>query len=289
MKTKSHTDLIDKVCKTQKMNEKVREAIPILIHWAKQGGQQRTYGDLNRALGYENGKNSSIGYLLGEIDDVLEALYDETGEKIPTLNALVISPKTKLPSSGFKYVEPSYDDMTPKGKAIFIDGLNKKAIEYKNWDWVLSTLGLNPYTAVTTVDEQKILSGKYYGKAGEGKEHKALKEYIFNHPEKIGLKGVLKKEMEYVLLSADRIDVYFELKSGEHVAVEVKPKLSPSDDILRGLYQCVKYKAVLDAQDNVHGNYANNRCILVLGGELNKDNESVRAALDIEIYYGFDI
>lgn len=222
MKTKSHTDLIDKVCKTQKMNEKVREAIPILIHWAKQGGQQRTYGDLNRALGYENGKNSSIGYLLGEIDDVLEALYDETGEKIPTLNALVISPKTKLPSSGLKYVEPSYDDMTPKGKAIFIDGLNKKAIEYKNWDWVLSTLGLNPYTAVATVDEQKILSGKYYGKAGEGKEHKALKEYIFNHPEKIGLKGVLKKEMEYVLLSADRIDVYFELKSGEHVAVEVK-------------------------------------------------------------------
>lgn len=289
MKTENYTSLINDVCKSKKTNEKVRLAIPILIHWAKQGGQQRTYGVLNRALGYEDGRNSSIGHILGAIDDVLVALQKRTGEKIPTLNAMVISPKTNLPSSGFSYVEPAYEGMTPEGKAIYVDGLNKKAVDYKNWDWVLSSLGLKPYTVGITADEQKILSGKHYGNGGEGKDHKALKEYIFNHPEEIGLKGVLKKEMEHLLLSADRVDVYFELKSGEHVAVEVKPKSSPSDDILRGLYQCVKYKAILDAQDSVHGKYANNHCILVLGGKLNNDNESVRDALDIETYYDFDI
>ena len=89
--------------------------------------------------------------------------------------------------------------------------------------------------------------------------------------------------MEHILLSGDRLDVYFELKDGSKVAVEIKPSTSPDADILRGLFQCVKYKSILDAEDKIHGEKAKNSVMLVMGGELSADNRIVRETLGVTV------
>lgn len=283
---KGYGYIIDDVIPQEKSRDLVRKMIPILIRWAKQGLTNMTYDNLIKELGYI--KFSGVGKQLGYIDDVFERLKKITGEKIPTLNALVKSKSSGLPSPGFSYVYTSYDDMSEDEKKIFVMGLNKEALEYKQWDWVLSSLGLTPSVINTTAIEAVIRSGKFHGKGGEGENHKKLKEYIYAHPEDIGIKDVVEKDTERVLLSGDRLDVYFKQIDGSCIAVEVKPSTSPDEDIMRGLYQCVKYKAIMDAEDKVHGKKLQNRSILVIGGELSTVNMMIRDTLEIQVIENFE-
>lgn len=278
---KGYAYIIDDIVPQDKSRGLVKKIIPILIRWAKQGLTNMTYQHLLNELGKST--FSGIGKQLGYVDDVFRRLREETGDEIPTLNALVKSKSTGLPSPGFSYVYTSYDDMSDSEKKIFVMGLNKEAIEYEHWDWVLSLLGLTPSVINTTVNETVIRSGKFYGSGGEGENHKRLKEYIYNHPKAIGIKNIKEREMEHILLSGDRLDVYFELNDGSKIAVEIKPSSSPDADVLRGLFQCVKYKAILDSEDKVHGKKATNSAILVIGGELSPENRKVQETLGIKI------
>ena len=277
---KGYAYIIDEVVQQEKSRELVKKIIPILIRWAKQGLTNMTYQHLMNELGKPI--FSGIGKQLEYVDDVFRRLREETDEEIPTLNALVKSKSTGLPSPGFSYVYTSYDDMSDSEKKIFVLGLNKEAIEYQQWDWVLSALGLTPSVIATAANETAIRSGKFYGGGGEGPDHKKLKEHIYNYPEAIGIEDIKKRDLEHILLSGDRLDVYFELTDGSKVAVEIKPSISPDADVMRGLYQCVKYKAILDAEDKVHGNKANNSAILVIGGELSPENRKVRDTLGVK-------
>ena len=58
----------------------------------------------------------------------------------------------------------------------------------------------------------------------------------------------MKPQPEWPLLSGDRIDVMFS-DGKSFVAVEVKSICSSPDDLRRGIYQCVKYRAVIEAQE----------------------------------------
>jgi hypothetical protein len=188
-----------------------------------------------------------------------------------------------LPSEGFSIVYPNYENMTNEEKKLLVIGLDTKAIEYQNWDWVLPALELVPSTIDTAASEAAIRSGKFYGSGGEGEDHKKLKEYIYNHPETLGIKNVKERDMEHILLSGDRLDVYFVLNDGSKIAVEIKPFTSPDADVLRGLFQCVKYKTILDAEDKIHGEKSNNKSLLVIGGSLSPENQKVRDTLGLTV------
>lgn len=273
--------LIDEVIRTEKSRVLVKKIIPILVRWAKQGRTNNTYNDLIKELGYV--KFSGIGKQLEFVAAVLKRFRDLKGlneENFPSLNALVTK-NNVLPSKGLSIVFPIYETLSDKEKKIFVNGLNQEAVEYKHWDWVLKELGLSPSIIDIKDEEKEILSGKFFGQGGEGEEHKKLKEYIFHHPEKIGIKEVVHKDMEHFLLSGDRLDVYFELENGSKIAVEVKPATSPDADILRGIFQCVKYKTIMDAEDTVHGKKSSNRAILVTGGEMSTENKKVREVLGV--------
>ena len=274
-------NIIEDVCQTKKSQDLIRKIIPILIRWAKQGLTKNSYGDLVKELGYT--RFSGIGKQLGYIDDIFKELTERTGETIPTLNALVKSKLTGFPSTGFSYVYPSYDEMSQEEKQIFVSGLNAAAIEYGNWDWVLSTLGLVESFVDIAANEAKIRSGKLYGSGGEGENHKKLKEYIYNHPESIGIKDLKSRHMEYILLSGDRLDVYFELNNGSRIAIEVKSVSSSDADVMRGLFQCVKYKSVLDAESKIHGKKSQNLAMLILGGKISLENIKIREVLGVNI------
>ena len=142
-----------------------------------------------------------------------------------------------------KYIEANYNKWKDKAKRIFVEGLDSKAISYKYWDWVLEKLDLKPYEVFTSEELNKI-KHPLTSCGGEGKEHKKLKEYISEHPEVLGYKNVMLVETEHILPSGDRLDVYIELSDGTHVAVEVKPKDAPDNDISRGIFQCIKYHLI---------------------------------------------
>ena len=93
--------------------------------------------------------------------------------------------------------------------------------------------------------------------------------------------------MEHFLLSGDRLDVFFELIDGSKMAVEIKPSTSPDADVMRGLFQCVKYKSILDAEDKIHGEKTNNSAILIMGGGLSLENQKVKDTLGIYVVENF--
>lgn len=279
----TYPSLITEICQTEKTINNVSRSIPILIRWAKMGITTNTYGDLIKELGMV--RFSGIGYTLGCIEDVISALRKKTGEEIPTLNALVHG-KDGLPSYGFSYVYADYDSYPLEVKKALVNAENAKTIKYEHWDTVLQLLCLKPSIVNSRKDEEVIRSGKHYG-AGEGPQHRALKEYICAHPESIGIRKVVKSDMEIILLSGDRLDVYFEQKDGTRIAIEVKSKISADDDILRGIYQCVKYKAILDAENKTHGEFGGTQSILVLEGVLSESNQQVKDSLGVAVIEGF--
>lgn len=279
---KGYGYIIDEVIPQKRSRELVRLIIPILIRWAKQGQTKKTYNHLIKELGYNI--FSGIGRQLGNVDQVFKRFRVESGDKtIPMLNTLVKDKNTMLPSEGFSIVYPNYETMTNEEKKLLVIGLDTQATEYQNWEWVLTSLELMPSVIDTAASETAIRSGKFNGTGGEGENHKKLKEYVYNYPESVGIKNVKDREMEYNLLSGDRVDILFVLNDGAKIAVEIKPSTSPEADVLRGLYQCVKYKSIMDAEDKVHGNKANNSTILVIGGELSSENRKVREILGINV------
>ena len=238
--------------------------IPVLTRWAQATWDKpHYYSHLTAAVGH---KTNQIGNVMGNIQDIIDDLKKKSGKNIPTLNCLVLNKGTGLPSDGFDYVIPNYSKLSPDSKRGEVRKLNYEAHMY-DWSWVLKELGLKPAN-VTTADKIEKIKKGVYGSGGEGKEHKALKEFIAKHPESIGIKGVKLTQTEHGLLSGDSLDVYFECRKKQHYAIEVKPKASPEGDIIRGVYQCVKYKAVMDAMRVVDNDNYENQTLLVIAGEM---------------------
>lgn len=274
------TNIINSVIHTTRSQELVRQIIPILVGWAKHGKTDKTYGDLIHALGYS--RYSGIGEQLGNVEKVLVKLREVTDEDIPTLNALV--QKNGIPSAGFKFVRSFYNSLTLPEKKSLVAGLNARAVNYTKWNWVLDQLGLQP-TKIFTEKELEQL-GTHYG-GGEGEEHKALKKYICQHPECLNYKDVVFAETEHPLPSGDSLDVYFELSDGKHVAIEVKPSIAPDQDIARGIFQCVKYNAVMDALRKIECKGYEIEVLLVTAGNFSSQNKVLAEELDVEYVEGF--
>ena len=270
-------NIIDKVIHTEPTRKNVRLMLPVLVHWAKTGQNEHTYGDLAHAIG--KSKFTGIGYALYAVQEVLNTLSVESGrEDIPTLNSLCKNAKTMLPSEGFEFVSPKYNELDENGKSVFVEGLDSQALNYPHWDWVLDQLGLQPSKIIT---EQELEAISVHVGGGEGKEHKAIKEFVYKHPESLGITGVIRKETEHPLPSGDRLDVYFETSDCRY-AIEVKPSTSPDDDITRGIFQCVKYKTILEAMRKVeYGRYAIST-LLIFAGSMSDRNKQLAEVLGIK-------
>ncbi len=254
--------------------------IPVLVRWAQATWDKpHYYSDLSAAVGH---KTNQTGQAIGIIQDIIDELSKKTGKKIPTLNCLVQNKGTGLPSDGFDYVIPNYSKLSVDSKKGEVRKLNYDAHIYE-WSWVLKALKLKPAKITCEEDSAPPI---IIGCGGEGKEHKALKDYIANHPEMLGIKMVKKSETEHDLLSGDRLDVYFETKKC-HYAIEVKPSTSPKEDVLRGIFQCIKYKAVMDAERVKFNDNYENEVLLVLAGEITPDNRQIAADLGVRVKPNF--
>ncbi len=277
-KEKKYSYIIDNPPKgNERSYELAKQMIPVLISWAQEKRSPQYYGTLSKAIGHGT---AHIGYQLGVIGEIFANLSKESGKDIPILNALVINKNSKRPSDGLGAVIDGYDQWDESKQKLEAQKANDRAYTYKDWPWVLNALGLLPFTGKT---EESIRKGNYKRGKSEGPYHKALKEYILEHPEKFSITGIRQKEDEHVLLSGDRLDVYFQLKDGKQIAIEVKSRISDDADILRGIYQCVKYKAVLSAECLAHGQNANVDAFLV--SENNLSDETRKTANMLSVKY----
>lgn len=270
------------------LNEKIKlklyqiratKALPYLVCYAK-AKKTISYSKLAELIGMPNPRNlnmvlAEIGYILSKLD-----------RNIPIIQSIVVSKTTGLPSTGLSEFIKGYDKMTNKEKRIIYEIEREKVFEYDKWDAVLRDLGLEPIIFDIEDEVSKIRSGKY-GKGGEGELHKTMKEIISKYPYVIGLsESATLISKEYTLWSADCVDIMFEYKKGRTktaIAIEVKASNSDSADIFRGLFQCIKYKSIMQAMNKIENTYSDFRVILALENELPIEYNEIRDILEIEV------
>lgn len=212
-----------------------------------------TYSDLAARIGRLNkhgqGHGRVMGPVLGAMGHLLEDLQGDWGEPIPAIQRLVISKTSGLPSDGLDEFWPSYSMLTKPEKS------NRVGIEYERitqfgsrWNKVLADLDIPQVKREDSASTNELVSpGASHGEGGESACHRALKEYVREHPEVVGATAVREALTEYALPSLDTVDVLFKCQD-RWFAVEVKSRVSDHvmGDYARGVYQCVKYQAILE-------------------------------------------
>lgn len=114
---------------------------------------------------------------------------------------------------------------------------------------------------------------------GESEEHRTLREWICKNPEFVTGDGrVPKGDTETRLASADRVDATF-AQGTRFWTVEVKSWRSSDEDHFRGIYQCVKYRAVAEAMDDIDATSV--ETILVTENPLTDEHAALAKRLNV--------
>ena len=205
------------------------------------------YGELSKRIGRHPNPSFGLGMgrVLGVMGHMLQDVEKKWGEPIPHIQSLAVLARGEfkgLPDKGLDEFWPEYSKMNATQK------LRRVRIEYeritafgRRWNKVLSEFG------IPEVVREPGACGRGYG-GGESPEHKRLKEHIRDNPDLVGAGSDWKATPEYPLPTLDEIDVLFQSENA-CIAVEVKSRVSDAsrDDYERGIYQVVKYQAILEA------------------------------------------
>lgn len=269
----------------QLYQQRARQALPILV---RQAATQKPifYEALANELGMPNPRN--LNWVLGSVGVTLQELGRQPGwnRNIPHIESLVINQRDRLPGSGFEgfLVDrvTGYHDFSLVEKRAYLDGYWHDIFAYPRWNEVLNACGLTPATtnAANIIDKAK--TGRSGG-GGEGPEHRALKEFVRDNPNVVGLPtGFPRGTVEAPLPSGDKLDVLFYARS-RMLAVEVKSRISNTVDLTRGLFQCVKYQAVMEAERGVTSGTYSIDAVLVVGREFPDSLKPLQNSLGVEV------
>ncbi len=245
-------------------------AAPLIARWLITAAKERrvvTYGEamekLEREEGFSSiGRATKLGFPAGKLMDVLY----EADEDSPLLNSLLVRQDTRLPGAGIGgYLANHYGikklgkdgaiDKHPKLWSEYSEDAMQEVYDFDGWEDLYERAFHRKYVADVVAKKRKTgkdgaeKDGIPRGRGGEGENHKALRLWVTENSKKIAprLKGV-RSETEVELLSGDRVDsVYY--ADGQTLAIEVKSSTSNWYDLQRGIYQCVKYQAVMKAMD----------------------------------------
>lgn len=223
-----------------------------------------TYGEVARRLEVDlklGGRvfSTHIGGVAGALMDKIH----EVDENAPLINALIVRQGNTIPSKGIDSYLRWWFNVVPDSKAPLPSTIKKDLVAravkevyaFPHWTRVYKKAFGKPASTVlptnlpvgTEKDGKTRPRGGWGGEA-ESREHKALKAYVHRHPNIIGIKKpILVSTLEKRLLSYDEVDVFFLTETYSYL-VEVKSVKSNQADFERGIYQCIKYRAVFSAQ-----------------------------------------
>lgn len=231
------------------------------------------------------GQAHGMGGVLGRMGHLLQGLEGEWGEPIPHIQSLVVQKTGSfkgLPDEGIREFWPDYPNMSYAEKLNHVRIEHDRIVSFgSRWNDVLTQLGI---PQVTTDNIVKAIP-RAFG-SGESLRHKNLKEYVRQHPEIVGADGDWTSFVEYPLPTCDQIDVLFKSTS-KCIAVEVKSSVSDSFpfDYERGLYQTIKYGALLKAMATTTGYSipSNIESVLVLESNLPGQYRGLATILNVRV------
>ena len=300
----------------EKWNEYAVGAFPLLI-WCAANGEKITYEELNRYLLKEgfseiNYKGSSKRFMGHPAGLVGEYMLDQG---LPIINSLLVQAGTGIPGSGAEHFIGQhlnaselrrYNRLTASQKKKFLSDYIWSEIHAHDWSPVIraNRLDLTKFSKsdfalkkpVKKKNDKSLKGnlGKYkkqIGKRnfdGESAEHLKLKDLVLKNIDEI---ATLKKfrftrkdgSKEYLLPSADRIDLLFKNSRGV-VGVEVKSIRSDDADLYRGIYQCIKYKYLIQAELLEDGKYPQAECILITQRPLPPELKELASRFNVKTY-----
>jgi hypothetical protein len=269
---------------------RAREAFPILVRQAK-AEEPISYEDLASELGMPNVRN--LNHILGVVGYTVQALGDAWGTTLPPLHALVVQKQKdrRVPGSGIGeyFAEfPNYEQLPLREKRALIRQAHARVFAFTEWDTVLEVLKLPPSAPPLPRPLSKD-PGLYGRGGGEGEDHRRLKEAIATGPKLLGnLPTAFVTSIEYCLPTGDVADLLIETQN-RLILVEVKGVSASHGEILRGLFQCVKYHALLRALTQTEGRQTNVTAILALGSGLPRDLIAVKNTLGIDVREHLDM
>lgn len=245
-------------------------AAPLIARWLITAAKERrvvTYGEAMEKLVREEGFSSigratKLGFPAGKL---MDAIHNKL-ENAPLLNALLVRQDTRLPSAGIGgYLAHHYGiaalgedgaiDEHPELWSKYSESAIQEAYDFNEWEALFESAFYQQFAVDIVTKKRKVgkdgaeKDGIPRGRHGEGDKHKSLRLWVTQNPKTVApsLKGV-RTETEVELLSGDRVDsVYY--ANGQTLAIEVKSMTSNWYDLQRGIYQCVKYRAVMRAMD----------------------------------------
>lgn len=228
-----------------------------LIHAAKLRGTM-TYGKAKHRLESDCGFGDIFTVRIGRVAGVAMNRILEHAPRAPMLNVLLVQAATRLPGSGAagylairnpgKRWLRGKDAHRHAGWRSVVEDEARRVYGYSRWDEVYQQIYGHPLPGAAAEPPGREKDGKR-GTGGEGPNHCALRLKVWKDPGLVQ-KGLPAKgaETELELLSGDRVDVVA-FAPARTVAIEVKSRDSDWSDLRRGVYQCVKYRAVMEAQD----------------------------------------
>lgn len=235
-------------------------------------GATMTYGEVGKKL--ENEANFStifatrIGFVAGELMHRIQRVEPNA----PLINVLVVNQEHRTPGDGagvfmarrFLDNRLNVDNCREEHPVIWRRRFGEAAAEvyaYSPGNWATlyeRVFGATLQEAEITAERAKRQEGseddfgagaEKYGTGGESEHHRALRLWVMANPNLVDRRfAAARTETEFCLDSGDRIDVIYHLASST-VIIEVKSRISNNVDFRRGVYQCIKYRAVKSAMD----------------------------------------
>lgn len=225
---------------TKNIIEKSKLALPHLVY----------YGQIRKTLYY-----SELGTKIGAhpnfgVPRILGYLRDEICAKkgYPFISAIVVNKKTEMPGDNF--LPGGTKHLSKEEKKEIFEKIRDEVLAFDAWDDLLGELGLRsikkrPEDFKEEVREYIELLKKRKS-IGEGPAHLKLKNYVAENPECVGLSMKTEGEVEHTFLSGDECDVAFDISDDKAVVVEIKN--GERGELIKGIYQAIKYRALMVAE-----------------------------------------
>ena len=261
----------------------------LLITCAKDGVTV-TYGKaaefLQDELDIPNLSPRHMGHVAGSM---MNSILEQE-EWAPPLNVLLVRQANGLAGEGAEsYVEDyfynegyNFEDNDEREKALGNAVRDVRA--YDDWEGIYTQLFEGDTFQPVEGETKTPSGGGGLGGEAESKEHEYLKTFVADNPGKLSPKlahAVTKPE--HCLASGDKVDVLMhETDKGFDAVVEVKSVISLESDIRRGIFQCVKYKAVLEAEYRSVRTTPNVKAYLVTEKPLSAHLKGMAKVLDVK-------